>query len=136
MTFFRHAEGRKDQPYFAEVIWIRSSGTWFGDMNLAAAKLARAAADAHAAATGQPRFVVGAVRPMPVTTSISPDVNDAGFPPANFAQLCVATGEQIEALLDGGVDVLLVETIFDTLNAKAALFTIEGSLLTVASGCR
>ncbi|MFO1458077.1 MAG: methionine synthase [Verrucomicrobiota bacterium] len=123
--FFRHAEGRKDQSYFAEVIADPFLRDLVRDMNLAAAKLARAAADAHAAATGQPRFVAGAVGPMPVTTSISPDVNDAGFRSVNFAQLCVAYREQIEALLDGGVDVLLVETIFDTLNAKAALFTIE-----------
>ena len=123
--FHRHAEGRKDQGYFDEVTTDPFLRELSRDMNLAAARLARAAADQFTAETGQPKFVAGAIGPMPVTTSISPDVNDAGFRSVNFAQLCVAYREQIEALIDGGVDVLLVETIFDTLNAKAALFTIE-----------
>ena len=62
---------------------------------------------------------------MPVTASISPEVNDAGFRSVNFGQLVKAYREQVEALIEGGVDLLLVETIFDTLNAKAALFAID-----------
>ncbi|MCW5559223.1 MAG: homocysteine S-methyltransferase family protein, partial [Verrucomicrobiae bacterium] len=123
--FFRHAEGRKDPAYFDAVIADPFLRELVRDMNLAAARIAREAADEAAAATGVPRFVAGAIGPMPVTTSISPDVNDAGFRSVTFQQLCVAYREQIEALMDGGVDVLLVETIFDTLNAKAAIFTIE-----------
>jgi 5-methyltetrahydrofolate--homocysteine methyltransferase len=69
--------------------------------------------------------VAGALGPTPKTASISPDVNDAGARNVNFEQLRQAYGEQVKALVEGGADVLLVETIFDTLNAKAALFAIE-----------
>ena len=123
--FFRHAEGRKDQAFFNEVIVDPFLRELTREMNLASARLARRAADTVAAATGTPRYVAGAIGPMPVTTSISPDVNDAGFRSVNFQQLVTAYTEQVEALIEGGVDVLLVETIFDTLNAKAALFAIQ-----------
>jgi len=123
--FFRHAEGRKDQAYFDAVISDPFLRELARDMNLAAARLARKAADEVSAATGERKFVAGSIGPMPVTTSLSPEVNDAGFRSVNFQQLCVAYREQVEALLDGDVDLILVETIFDTLNAKAALFTIE-----------
>jgi 5-methyltetrahydrofolate--homocysteine methyltransferase len=123
--FFKHAEGRKDQAYFDEVIQDPSLRELARDLNLAGARLARAAADHVSANTGNPRFVAGAIGPMPVTCSLSPDVNDPGFRSVTFAQLRHAYREQVEALLDGGVDLLLVETIFDTLNAKAALFAIE-----------
>src|SRR5881227_3330412 len=93
-------------------------------MNLAAAKLARAAADKFST-PDQPRFVAGALGPTPRTASISPDVNDPGARNVDFEQLRAAYHEQVQALLEGGVDLLLVETIFDTLNAKAALFAIE-----------
>ena len=94
------------------------------EMNLEAAKLARAAADKFAT-PDHPRFVAGALGPTPRTASISPDVNDPGARNVDFEQLRAAYHEQVEALLEGGVDLLLVETIFDTLNAKAALFAIE-----------
>jgi len=94
------------------------------EMNLASARLACAARDAHSSAD-HPRWVAGAIGPTPRTASISPDVNDPGARNVNFDELVVAYGEQIEALLDGGVDLLLVETIFDTLNAKAALFACD-----------
>ncbi|MBX3732250.1 MAG: methionine synthase [Verrucomicrobiae bacterium] len=123
--FFRDPEGRKDPAFFDDVIRDPFLAGLAREMNLAGARLAREAADEVAAATGTPRFVAGAIGPLPVTTSLSPDVNDPGFRAVTFSQLCVAYREQIEALLDGGVDVLLVETIFDTLNAKAALFTLE-----------
>ena len=123
--FFRHAEGRKDQAYFDAVISDPFLRELARDMNLSAARLARKAADEVSAATGERKFVAGSIGPMPVTTSLSPEVNDAGFRSVNFQQLCVAYREQVEALLDGDVDLILVETIFDTLNAKAALFTIE-----------
>ncbi|MEN9677425.1 MAG: homocysteine-N5-methyltetrahydrofolate transmethylase, B12-dependent [Verrucomicrobiota bacterium] len=123
--FFRHSDGRKDQSFFDQVIADPFLRDLARDMNLDAARLARQATDEFTARTGETKFVAGAIGPMPVTTSISPDVNDAGFRSVSFQQLCVAYREQIEALIDGGVDLLLVETIFDTLNAKAALFTIE-----------
>ncbi len=94
------------------------------EMNLASAKLARAACDKFSTPE-KPRFVVGALGPTPKTASISPDVNDAGARNVNFEELRAAYCEQVEALVEGGSDVLLVETIFDTLNAKAALFAVE-----------
>jgi len=94
------------------------------EMNLQSAKLARAACDQFST-PDKPRYVVGALGPTPKTASISPDVNDAGARNVTFEELRAAYYEQVEALVEGGSDVLLVETIFDTLNAKAALFAIE-----------
>jgi 5-methyltetrahydrofolate--homocysteine methyltransferase len=96
------------------------------ELNRAAAGLARDAVSEWAAKTPRhPRFVAGVLGPTNKTASISPDVNDPGFRAVNFDQLVAAYGEAIEGLLDGGVDLLLVETVFDTLNAKAALFAID-----------
>ena len=94
------------------------------EMNVAAASIARAACDRYSSA-GKPRFVAGALGPTPKTASISPDVNDPGARNVTFDQLVAAYGEQARGLLDGGADVLLIETIFDTLNAKAAIFAVE-----------
>ncbi len=94
------------------------------EMNLESAKIARAACDKFSTPE-RPRFVVGALGPTPKTASISPDVNDAGARNVDFERLRAAYYEQVEALFEGGADVFLVETIFDTLNAKAALFAIE-----------
>jgi 5-methyltetrahydrofolate--homocysteine methyltransferase len=96
------------------------------EINVAAARLARECADAWSARTpGKPRFVAGALGPTNRTASISPDVNDPGARNTSFDELAAAYAEAIEALADGGVDVLLVETVFDTLNAKAALFALD-----------
>ncbi|HXD38944.1 MAG TPA: homocysteine S-methyltransferase family protein [Ramlibacter sp.] len=94
------------------------------EMNLASARLARAAADRFST-RDKPRFVAGALGPTPKTASISPDVNDPGARNVDFEQLRAAYYEQVEGLVEGGVDLLLIETIFDTLNAKAALFAID-----------
>ena len=94
------------------------------EMNLASARIAREACDKYST-PDKPRFVAGAVGPTPKTASISPDVNDAGARNVNFEELRAAYYDQVKALVEGGSDVLLVETIFDTLNAKAALFAIE-----------
>ena len=94
------------------------------EMNVASARLAREACDKYST-PDKPRFVAGALGPTPKTASISPDVNDAGARNVSFEQLRAAYLEQVEALVEGGADVLLVETIFDTLNAKAALFAVE-----------
>ena len=94
------------------------------EMNVASARIARAAADKFST-PDHPRYVVGALGPTPKTASISPDVNDAGARNVNFEELRAAYFEQVQALVEGGSDVLLVETIFATLNAKAALFAID-----------
>ncbi|MGZ5124859.1 MAG: methionine synthase [Burkholderiales bacterium] len=96
------------------------------ELNLQAAKLARAAADKFEASdAARPRFVAGAVGPTNRTASISPDVNDPGYRNTSFDELVVSYTEAVRGLVDGGVDLFLVETIFDTLNAKAALFAID-----------
>ncbi|AGW88494.1 homocysteine S-methyltransferase family protein [Cupriavidus sp. DF5525] len=94
------------------------------EMNVEAARLARAACDKYST-PDKPRFVAGAFGPTPKTASISPDVNDPGARNVTFEELRVSYYEQGKALLEGGADVFLVETIFDTLNAKAALFAID-----------
>ena len=91
------------------------------DINIAAARIARAAADEAQAADGRPRFVAGALGPTNKTLSLSPDVNDPGYREVDFDLVKDVYAEQIAALVDGGVDFILIETIFDTLNAKAAI---------------
>ena len=96
------------------------------ELNLEAARLARAAADEYSAKDrGRPRFVAGALGPTNRTASISPDVNDPGARAITFDELVACYGEAVHGLVEGGVDLLLIETIFDTLNAKAAIFAIE-----------
>jgi 5-methyltetrahydrofolate--homocysteine methyltransferase len=96
------------------------------ELNLEGARLARAAADEYSARTpAKPRFVSGVLGPTNRTASISPDVNNPGFRNVSFDQLVESYGEAIRGLVDGGADALLVETVFDTLNAKAALFAID-----------
>lgn len=96
------------------------------DINYQSAKIAREVADEFTAREPEkPRFVAGSIGPTNRTASISPDVNDPGFRGITFEELHKAYKEQVEALIDGGVDLLLVETVFDTLNAKAALFAID-----------
>jgi len=98
------------------------------DINFAAARIARERADAWTAKTPhKPRFVAGALGPTNRTATISPDVNDPGFRNVSFDELVAAYGEAIDGLVAGGADLLLVETVFDTLNAKAALFAIDQS---------
>ena len=96
------------------------------EVNFESARIAREVADEVTSQNPEkPRFVAGAIGPTNKTASMSPDVNDPGFRAISFAQLSGAYKEQARALIDGGVDVLLVETVFDTLNAKAALFAID-----------
>jgi 5-methyltetrahydrofolate--homocysteine methyltransferase len=94
------------------------------EMNTQSARLARQACDAFSTPE-RPRFVVGALGPTPKTASLSPDVNDPGARNVSFEELRSAYYEQVQALVEAGVDLLMVETVFDTLNAKAALFAIE-----------
>ena len=96
------------------------------ELNLESAKIARKVCDEFTDANPEkPRFVAGSIGPTNKTASLSPEVNDPGFRAITFEELRVAYKQQSEALLDGGADILLVETVFDTLNAKAALFAID-----------
>ncbi|WP_332019234.1 homocysteine S-methyltransferase family protein [Kaistella sp.] len=96
------------------------------ELNFESAKIARKVCDEFSTANPEkPRFVAGSIGPTNKTASLSPEVNDPGFRAITFEELRVAYRQQAEALLDGGADILLVETIFDTLNAKAALFAID-----------
>lgn len=96
------------------------------EINVAAATIARKAADEYTAKNPEkPRFVAGAIGPMNKTLSLSPDVNNPGFRAVTFDEVATAYYEQVKALVEGGVDVLLIETIFDTLNAKAAIYAVK-----------
>ncbi len=123
--FHQSAPCKHDQAYYEGVLADAPLAALVREMNLAACRIAREATDAAEAADGRPRLVAGSIGPMAVTASLSPDVNDPGFRAVNFDQLRRAYREQVIALADGGVDVLLLETIFDTLNAKACLYAIE-----------
>jgi len=99
---------------------------WVYELNYQSAKIAKEVASDYTAKTPErPRFVAGSIGPTNRTASLSPDVNRPEFRAVTFDELRIAYKQQVEALIDGGVDILLVETIFDTLNAKAALFAIE-----------
>jgi 5-methyltetrahydrofolate--homocysteine methyltransferase len=91
------------------------------EINLSSARLARTIADEFQARDGRPRFVAGSLGPTNKTLSLSPDVNDPGYREVDFDQLKTVYREQIEALAEGGIDFILIETVFDTLNAKAAI---------------
>ena len=97
---------------------------WVYKMNFASAKIAKEAAEAFSS-EDKPRFVAGALGPTNRTASLSPDVNDPGYRAVTFDQLVEAYLEQARGLMDGGADLLLVETVFDTLNCKAALYAID-----------
>jgi 5-methyltetrahydrofolate--homocysteine methyltransferase len=96
-----------------------------GELNLEAARLARRVADEFSASSGVQRFVAGALGPTNRTASLSPDVNDPGFRNISFDELVAAYSEVTRSLMAGGVDMILIETVFDTLNAKAALFAVR-----------
>src|ERR1700678_463069 len=99
-----------------------------GELNLAAARVARRVADEGGAETGRQRFVAGPLGPPSRTASLSPDVNDPGFRNITFDELVADYSQSARALIEGGVDILLIETVFDTLNAKAALFAVRAVL--------
>src|SRR3989440_6345127 len=120
--------GRKNQEFFQGVVDDVDLRTLVHEINFEAARIARRAADRVANETGQQRFVGGSMGPLPVAGSISPDVNDPAFRAVSFEQLRQTYFDEARALLEGGVDLLIVETIFDTLNGKAALFAITDAL--------
>ena len=118
------ASGRKDPEFFQRVVDDPTLRAFAHEMNVVAAQLARRAADDIGTTSGQRRYVAGSLGPMPVTASLSPDVNDPSFRAVTFDQIRQSYLDQVLGLLEGGVDLLLVETVFDTLNAKAALVAI------------
>ncbi len=120
--------GRKDQEFFQRVLDDQRLRALVQEINLEAARIARDAADRAANETGRQYFVGGSMGPLPVAGSISPDVNDPAFRAVSFDQLRQTYFDQAKALLEGGVDLLIVETIFDTLNGKAALFAINDAV--------
>src|SRR5215213_1512810 len=121
----REHGGRKDPEFYQKIIEDKSLNDLAWDINEQSARQCREWADRVANADGKPRFVAGAIGPLTVSLSNSPDADDAGFRVITFDQVLVAYKEQIRALIEGGSDVLLVETIFDALNAKAALVAIQ-----------
>ncbi len=124
--FFHHGgDGLHDAAYYEGVLADGRLRALVREMNLAACRLAREAAEAAEAVDGRPRLVAGSIGPLAVTASLSPDVNDPGYRAIGFDQIRRAYREQVLALWEGGVDLLLLETIFDTLNAKACIYAIE-----------
>src|SRR6266576_6517694 len=115
---------RKDLEFFQRVVDDAELSALVSEINLQAARIARLVADEVTEKTGRRRFVGGSLGPLPVTASLSPDVNDPSFRAVTFDQIRKSYSEQAAALLEGGVDLLFVETIFDTLNAKAAIAAI------------
>ena len=120
--------GRKDQEFFQRVVDDVGLRGLVHEINFEAARIARRAADRAANESGQQRFVGGSMGPLPVAGSISPDVNDPAFRAVSFDQLRQTYFDQAKALLEGGVDLLIVETVFDTLNGKAAVFAVTDAL--------
>ncbi|MBE6414923.1 MAG: methionine synthase [Akkermansiaceae bacterium] len=124
--FFHYSEATEHgQEYYEEVLANAGLSALTREMNLAACALAREAAQEAEARENRPVLVAGSIGPMAVTASLSPKVTDPGYRAVNFDQLRRAYREQVLALVEGGVDILLQETIFDTLNAKACLFAID-----------
>src|SRR3954470_339393 len=121
----REHGGRKDPEFYQKIIDDKFLGDLAWEINEQSARQCREWADRVANADGKPRFVAGAIGPLTVSLSNSPDADDAGFRVVTFDQVKAAYIQQIRALIAGGSDVLLVETIFDSLNAKAALVAIR-----------
>ncbi|MGB8581734.1 MAG: homocysteine S-methyltransferase family protein [Candidatus Sulfotelmatobacter sp.] len=121
----RERGGRKDPAFYQKIIDDPFLGTLASDINEQSARQCREWADRVGSATSRQRFVAGAIGPLTVSLSNSPDADDPGFRVVTFDQVKTAYAQQIRALMAGGVDLLLVETIFDSLNAKAALVAIR-----------
>jgi 5-methyltetrahydrofolate--homocysteine methyltransferase len=121
----RERSGRKDPEFYQKVVEDKSLNNLVWEINEQSAGQCREWAERAGNATGRQRFVAGAIGPLTVSLSNSPDADDAGFRVVTFDQVKAAYAQQVRALIAGGVDVLLVETIFDSLNAKAALVAIR-----------
>src|ERR1700733_10850468 len=123
----REKGGRKDPEFYQKVLEDPFLNNLAWEINEQSARQCRQWADRVGNETGRPRFVAGAIGPLTVSLSNSPDADDAGFRVVTFDQVKTAYAEEVRALIAGGVDFLLVETIFDSLNAKAALVAIRES---------
>src|SRR5580658_7046393 len=121
----REHGGRKDPAFYQKIIDDKFLGDLAWEINEQSARQCREWADRVSNETGRPRFVAGAIGPLTVSLSNSPDADDAGFRVVTFDQVKTAYAQQVRALIAGGVDTLLVETIFDSLSAKAAIVAIE-----------
>ena len=121
----REHGGRKDTDFYSKIIGNPFLENLAWDINEQSARVCRTWADRVGAATSRRRFVAGAIGPLTVSLSNSPDADDPGFRVVTFDQVKAAYAQQVRALIAGGVDLLLVETIFDSLNAKAALVAIR-----------
>jgi 5-methyltetrahydrofolate--homocysteine methyltransferase len=121
----REHGGRKDPEFYQKIIEDKMLGDLAWEINEQSARQCREWADLVGNSTGRQRFVAGAIGPLTVSLSNSPDADDAGFRVVTFDQVTAAYKQQVRALIAGGVDLLLVETIFDSLNAKAALVAIR-----------
>ena len=121
----REHGGRKDPEFYQKIIEDAQLSSLAWEINEQSARQCREWADRVANATGRQRFVAGAIGPLTVSLSNSPDADDPGFRVVTFDQVKIAYAEQVRALIAGGSDLLLVETIFDSLNAKAALVAIR-----------
>ena len=121
----RERGGRKNPEFYQKIIEDSSLRQLAWDINETSARQCRQWADRVAEDTGRPRFVAGAIGPLTVSLSNSPDADDPGFRVVTFDQVKTAYADQVRALIAGGVDLLLVETIFDSLNAKAALVALR-----------
>ncbi|HWT64825.1 MAG TPA: homocysteine S-methyltransferase family protein, partial [Terracidiphilus sp.] len=121
----RETGGRKDPEFYDRIVNDAALQNLATDINVASARLCRTWADRVASETGRQRFVAGSIGPLTVSLSNSPDANDPGFRSVTFDQVKQAYTEQVRALIAGGSDLLLVETIFDSLNAKAALVAVR-----------
>ncbi len=121
----RERGGRKDPEFYQKIVEDRFLGSVAWDINEQSARQCREWADRVGTATSRQRFVAGALGPLTVSLSNSPDADDPGFRVVTFDQVKAAYAQQIRALIAGGVDLLLVETIFDSLNAKAALVAVR-----------
>lgn len=121
----RETGGRKDPDFYQEVIEDKFLNELAWELNVEGVKLARKWADQIGSDTGRRRYVAGAIGPLTVSLSVSPDAEDAGFRTVTFDQVARDYRNQIRALIEGGTDILMVETIFDALNSKAALVAIR-----------
>lgn len=121
----RESGGRKDPEFFQGIIESSMLQGLARDLNLESARLCREAADRCANETGRRRYVAGAIGPMTVSLTNSPDANDPGFRVVTFDQVLEAYKGQVRALIEGGCDLLMIETIFDSLNAKAAAVAVQ-----------
>src|SRR6202000_1629780 len=121
----RETGARKDPAFYQRVIDDKFLADLAWEINEQSARQCREWADRIANKTGRPRFVAGAIGPLTVSLSNSPDADDAGFRVVTFDQVKTAYAQQVRALIAGGSDLLLVETVFDSLNAKAALVAIR-----------